>query len=112
MQPNPGGHRLIHIQQSDNMAPEIPAGAIVIVDTSITWWVKDAFYLVNLPGKVGTAFPPSQQVLKIIQPGPSIGHEHERWIAYPNPNYDNYWAPLEALDIAGLVIGSIRCHQH
>lgn len=37
-----GTHRgkIAFIQRSDSMAPEIPIGAVVIVDTAITWCAK------------------------------------------------------------------------
>ncbi|TBR09915.1 MAG: hypothetical protein EPO47_05055 [Rugosibacter sp.] len=92
------------------MAPEIPGGDVVIIDTSITWHVKDGIYLINFPGKPGTQFPPTQLIRSVIKGHP--GREDEYWVTCLNESYQGDWIKGEDMNIAGLVTGSVRCSTH
>ncbi|MDD5177375.1 MAG: S24/S26 family peptidase [Sterolibacterium sp.] len=103
---------LVFIQQEDSMEPEIAKGSIVLVDTAITWHAKDGIYLLNFPGKPGTQFPPSQSIRSVTRRLFSKPSEDEYWIGLANPNYTNHSCSHDLLNIAGLVVGSIRCMTH
>jgi hypothetical protein len=106
-----GAHRerIVFIQRSDAMAPEIPIGAVVVVDTSITWCAKSGgLYLLNIAADPAQSIARHQSIKRLSK------HDLEDLyrVSCANQYYQSYDAPGAELDIAGMVVGSIQCFEH
>lgn len=108
---NNGAHqgKIAFIQRSDAMAPEIPIGAVVIVDTSITWCAKSGgLYLLNIAADPAQSIAQHQTIKRLFK------HDLEDMyrVSCANQYYQPYDQPGSELDIVGMVVGSIRCFEH
>ena len=101
--------KIAYIQRSDAMAPEIPIGAVVVVDTSITWCAKSGgLYLLNIAADPSQSIAQHQSIKRLSK------HDLEDLyrVSCANPHYQSYDQPGSELDIAGMVVGSIQCFEH
>ncbi len=101
--------KIAFIQRSDSMAPEIPIGAVVIVDTSITWCAKSGgLYLLNIAADPAQSIAQHQSIKRLSK------HDLEDLyrVSCANQYYQSYDQPGSELDIAGMVVGSIQCFEH
>lgn len=101
--------KIAFVQRSDGMAPEIPVGAVVIVDTSITWCAKSGgLYLLNIAGDPALSIARHQTIKRLSK------HDLQDLyrVSCANPHYQSYDAPGSELDIAGMVVGSVQCFAH
>lgn len=89
------------VVEYDSMAPTVNMGDMVIVDTSITWWVKDGIYLLNFPRQSDAI--PETQILRRVR---RVEHQNDRYqISCDNQCYDGVFEVTgEQLDIAGLAV--------
>lgn len=87
------------VVEYDSMAPTVNIGDLVVVDTSITWWVKDGIYLVNFPYQ--SPVLPATQLLRRVMRIP--GQDRYR-ISCVDQRDGAYEVDGDKLDIAGLVV--------
>lgn len=99
------GEKIVFVQRSDNMAPEIPVGADVIVDTSITYCAKSGgLYLLNVAADPELSIAQHQIIKRLTK------HDQQDLynVSCANQHYQSYDLPGSELDIAGMVVGSVQ----
>lgn len=95
-----GFNMMRFVVQYDSMAPTVNRDDLVIVDTSITWWVKDGVYLLNF-SKQGSAIPATQLLRRVIK----IPGQDRYMVSCDNQTYTGRdEIDGDVLDIAGLAV--------
>lgn len=87
------------VVEYDSMAPTVNIGDLVVVDTSITWWVKDGIYLLNFPYQ-SPVLPATQLLRRVIR----IPFQDRYKIICDHQDYETVEVDGNLLDIAGLAV--------